>query len=105
MRISILRYPGGNFVSGYDWRDGVGPVENRPTRRELVWKSLEPNTFGTNEYLTLCRALKCEPMLALNLGSAAVDDSVKLVEYCNSSVDTPMGTWRASHGFREAHNV
>ena len=53
---TIMRYPGGNFVSGYNWEDGVGPVENRPVRMELAWLSLEPNTFGTNEFIDWCRA-------------------------------------------------
>jgi alpha-N-arabinofuranosidase len=105
LKISILRYPGGNFVSGYDWRDGVGARDSRPVRRDKAWKSLEPNTFGTNEYIQLCRTLHCEPMLALNLGSASVEDSVQLVEYCNGSTDTPMGRLRASHGFPDPHNV
>src|SRR5690242_7676127 len=103
LRISILRYPGGNFVSGYNWRDGVGPRASRPQRRDEAWKSLEPNTIGTNEYIQLCRTLQCEPMLALNLGLATVEDSVQLVEYCNASTDHPLGKLRASHGFPEPH--
>jgi len=105
LRVSILRYPGGNFVSGYNWRDGVGPREQRPQRREEAWKSLEPNTIGTNEFIQLCRTLNCEPMMALNLGSAAVEDSVQLVEYCNASTDHPLGQLRASHGYPEPHDV
>ena len=66
---TIIRYPGGNFVSGYDWEDGVGPVEDRPQRLELAWLTIEPNTFGTNEFIDWCRQAELEPMLAVNLGT------------------------------------
>jgi len=66
---TIMRYPGGNFVSGYNWEDGVGPVEARPRRLDLAWMSTEPNTFGTNEFVDWCRAAGIEPMLAVNLGT------------------------------------
>src|SRR4051794_3811183 len=69
MKLAVLRYPGGNFVSGYDWRDGVGPREARPRRRELAWKSIERNQFGTNEFIDFCRTLDTEPVLAVNLGT------------------------------------
>src|SRR6266550_2898811 len=68
MKISIMRYPGGNFVSGYDWHDGVGPRDKRPRRRELAWSSIETNQFGTNEFIDFCRELGCEPMLGMNFG-------------------------------------
>ena len=66
---TIMRYPGGNFVSGYNWEDGVGPVEQRPRRLDLAWMSTEPNTFGTNEFIDWCRLAGIEPMLAVNLGT------------------------------------
>jgi alpha-N-arabinofuranosidase len=66
---TIMRYPGGNFVSGYNWEDGVGPVKDRPARLDLAWFTTEPNTFGTNEFVDWCRAAKIEPMLAVNLGT------------------------------------
>ena len=62
----ITRYPGGNFVSGYNWEDGVGPLENRPTKLELAWKALEPNTFGTNEFMQWCQLAGTEPLMAVN---------------------------------------
>src|SRR5688572_31509538 len=68
-RLPVVRYPGGNFVSGYDWRDGVGPKEKRPRRRELAWRSIETNQFGTDEFMQWCRALGTEPMLGLNFGT------------------------------------
>ena len=72
---TIIRYPGGNFVSGYNWEDGVGPVENRPRRLDLAWMSTEPNTFGTNEFMDWCRAAGIEPMMAVNLGTRGPDDA------------------------------
>src|SRR3982751_355345 len=66
MKISILRYPGGNFVSAYNWRDGVGPADQRPTRMEPAWRSLESNRVGTNEFIQYCKALGALPMLGLN---------------------------------------
>ena len=69
MAPTIMRYPGGNFVSGYNWEDGVGPVEHRPRRLDLAWMSTETNQFGTNEFIDWCRAADIEPMLAVNLGT------------------------------------
>ncbi len=68
---TIMRYPGGNFVSGYNWEDGVGPKEKRPTKLDLAWFSTEPNTFGTNEFMDWCKAANIEPMMAVNLGTRA----------------------------------
>ena len=70
---TIMRYPGGNFVSGYNWEDGVGPVEQRPRRLDLAWMSTETNQFGTNEFIDWCRAAGIEPMLAVNLGTRGGD--------------------------------
>src|SRR6188508_965259 len=72
MGLSILRYPGGNFVSGYHWEDGVGPKEKRPKRRELAWQSIETNQFGTNEFVDFCRATHIDPMMAINLGTGTL---------------------------------
>ena len=80
---TIIRYPGGNFVSGYNWEDGVGPVDERPTRLDLAWFTTEPNTFGTNEFMDWCRAAEVEPMLAVNLGTRAGDAARNFLEYCN----------------------
>ena len=66
---TIVRYPGGNFVSGYDWEDGVGPKDQRPVRLDLAWGSTETNQFGTNEFMDWCRAADVEPMFAVNLGT------------------------------------
>jgi len=70
---TIVRYPGGNFVSGYNWEDGVGPVDKRPARLDLAWFSTEPNSFGTNEFMDWCKAAGVEPMMAVNLGTRGGD--------------------------------
>ncbi|EHL99988.1 alpha-N-arabinofuranosidase 1 [Acetobacteraceae bacterium AT-5844] len=102
---TIMRYPGGNFVSGYNWEDGVGPVEHRPRRLDLAWMSTEPNTFGTNEFINWCRAAEIEPMLAVNLGTRGADAARNLVEYCNHPGGTYWSDLRRSHGWEAPHDV
>ncbi len=102
---TIIRYPGGNFVSGYDWEDGVGPVEDRPKRLELAWLSIEPNSFGTNEFIDWCRQAELEPMLAVNLGTRGPDDARKLLEYCNFPSGTKYSDLRRKHGWEQPHEV
>ena len=83
LNVPIVRYPGGNFVSGYNWEDGVGPIEQRPPRLELAWGVTEPNKFGTNEFMRWCQKAKTAPMMAVNLGTRGPDEARALVEYCN----------------------
>ena len=71
LEMPVVRYPGGNFVSGYHWEDGVGPREHRPTVRELAWNTIEPNEVGTDEFMSLCRKLRWKPMLSVNLDPVA----------------------------------
>ena len=101
----VMRYPGGNFVSGYHWRDGVGPVGRRPAVRELAWNSVEPNTFGTDEFLGLCLRMSWAPMLAVNLGTGSPEEARDLVEYCNAPVGTANADLRAAHGHPEPYGV
>ncbi|KPV49654.1 alpha-N-arabinofuranosidase, partial [Kouleothrix aurantiaca] len=96
MGISILRYPGGNMLSGYDWRDGVGPKDQRPRRRELAWQSIETNQFGTNEFIEYCRATGIEPMLGVNMGTGTIADAAALVEYCNAPAGTKYADMRVA---------
>ena len=103
--VSVVRYPGGNFVSGYRWEDGVGPVEQRPARLNLAWKSAEPNTFGLNEFMTWCRQLGAEPMMAVNLGTRGVEDACNLLEYANHPGGTYWSDLRRSHGVEEPYNI
>lgn len=102
---TIMRYPGGNFVSGYNWEDGVGPVEERPKRLDLAWFITEPNTFGTNEFIDWCRAADIEPMLAVNLGTRGGDAARNLVEYCNHPGGTQLSDLRKEHGWEKPHDV
>lgn len=102
---TIMRYPGGNFVSGYNWEDGVGPVDGRPKKLDLAWFSTEPNTFGTNEFIDWCKASGIEPMLAVNLGTRAGDAARNLVEYCNHPGGTYWSDLRKEHGWEQPHGV
>ena len=81
--VPIMRYPGGNFVSGYNWLDGVGPKDKRPTVLERAWNSLETNQFGTNEFIEWCKLVDTEPLLGFNLGTGTPEQAVAYVEYCN----------------------
>ena len=103
--ISQIRYPGGNFVSGYRWRDGIGPVGDRPTRADLAWFSLEPNTFGTNEFIRFCRTIGAEPYLVVNAGDGDLREARDWVEYCNGTTETSLAKLRAEHGSLEPHAV
>jgi Alpha-L-arabinofuranosidase len=103
--VTVIRYPGGNFVSGYDWRDGIGPRDLRPRRLDLAWKTIEPNTFGTDEFLHWCRLAGVEPMLALNLGLGNVASSLQLLEYVNHPEGTALSDERIRNGNPEPGGV
>jgi alpha-N-arabinofuranosidase len=103
--MTVMRYPGGNFASGYHWRDGVGPKPRRPTVRELAWQSIEPNQFGTDEFVALCRRMGWTPMLAVNLGTGTPEEARHWVEYCNSPAGTQQADLRAANGSAEPHRV
>lgn len=105
LRVPIVRYPGGNFVSGYNWEDGIGPKDQRPRRLELAWKTIETNQFGTDEFAAWCRKANTEPMLAVNLGSRGLDAARNLVEYCNHPAGTYWSDLRRANGAAEPHNV
>ena len=105
LQVPLLRWPGGNFVSGYHWRDGVGPVESRPKRRELAWHAIEPNSFGTNEFLEYCRLINTEPYICVNMGTGTQDEAMNWVEYCNGTGDTEFANLRRSHGYEQPHQV
>ncbi len=104
-KLPLLRWPGGNFVSGYHWRDGVGPVDARPTLPNPAWSGLEFNLFGTDEFMTFCEAVGCEPLICVNAGDGTAEEAAAWVEYCNGSTDTPMGRLRAENGHPEPYNV
>ena len=85
LNLPLIRYPGGNFLSGYRWEDGVGPKEQRPVRLDLAWQALEPNEFGTDEFMDFCKTAGTAPMMGVNLGTRGPQDAANLVEYCNIS--------------------
>jgi alpha-L-arabinofuranosidase len=103
--VSLVRYPGGNFVSGYDWTDGIGPRERRPRRLDLAWRAIETNQVGTDEFLSWAGATGVEPMLAVNLGTAGVREATALVEYCNLSGGTEWSDLRRAHGASTPYGV
>ncbi len=103
--VPIVRYPGGNFVSGYHWLDGVGPRDKRPAVLDRAWDTLETNQFGTNDFITWARAVGTEPLFGLNFGTASAEDAVALLEYCNVAKGTKWSELRRSHGYDQPHNV
>ncbi|MGJ7451967.1 alpha-N-arabinofuranosidase [Aquipuribacter sp. MA13-13] len=102
---TVLRYPGGNFVSSYRWEDGVGPVDERPVRLDLAWRSLESNAVGINEFCAWARELEVEPMMAVNLGTRGVQEAVDLLEYSNHPGGTALSDLRVSHGVKDPHGI
>ncbi len=105
LRIPLLRWPGGNFVSGYHWTDGIGPPEKRPRRSELAWHAEESNLFGTDEFIRYCRALGTEPYICVNMGSGTMDEAQAWVEYCNGTGNTYWANMRRANGSDEPYNV
>ena len=105
LQVPIVRYPGGNFVSGYNWEDGIGPKGNRPCRLELAWKAIETNQVGINEFVAWCRKAGADPLVAVNLGTQGVDAARHLVEYCNHPGGTYWSDLRKSHSIQEPHKI
>jgi alpha-N-arabinofuranosidase len=103
--VSLVRYPGGNFMSGYDWEDGVGPHAQRPVRLDLAWYSTETNQFGTHEFMRWCAQAGVEPMLGVNLGTRGPDAARRYIEYCNHTGDTTLTRQRAADGAPAALDV
>ena len=103
--VPIIRYPGGNFVSGYNWLDGVGPAQNRPRTLDKAWDTIESNQFGTNEFMAWCKAVGTEPLMGLNLGTGTAEEAAALVEYCNLEKGTKWSDLRRQHGIANPHKV
>ncbi|MGA8272263.1 MAG: alpha-N-arabinofuranosidase [Candidatus Sulfotelmatobacter sp.] len=103
--VPIIRYPGGNFVSGYNWLDGVGPKQNRPVTLDKAWDTLESNQFGTNEFMAWCKAAGTEPLMGLNLGTGSAEEAAALVEYCNVEKGTKWSELRRQHGIQDPYKV
>jgi alpha-L-arabinofuranosidase len=103
--VPIIRYPGGNFVSGYNWLDGIGPKASRPAVLDKAWNSMNSNEFGTDEFLTWCRLVGTEPLLGLNLGTGTAEQAAALVEYCNLDKGTRWSDLRRKNGITEPYKV
>jgi alpha-L-arabinofuranosidase len=101
----IYRWPGGNFVSGYDWRDGIGDRDKRAARKNPAWTGIEPNDVGIHEFMNLMDIIHSEPFLALNMGLGTVEDAVAEVEYCNGDTTTTGGKIRKENGHADPFNV
>ncbi len=104
LNVPIVRYPGGNFVSGYDWTDGIGPKHQRPTRLDYAWFSIETNQFGINEFASWAKKANTQGMIAVNLGTGTPQQAGYLVEYCNIESGTYWSDMRHSHGYPQPHN-
>jgi alpha-L-arabinofuranosidase len=103
--VPVVRYPGGNFVCSFDWEDSVGPVEARPVRLDLAWRSLEPNFFGLNEFMAWAKEAGTEAMMALNLGTRGMEAARSLLEYCNHPGGSYWSDLRRSHGVSEPFGI
>lgn len=105
LNIPIVRYPGGNFVSGYNWEDGTGDKSKRPKKMELAWQSIETNEVGIDEFQEWAKRAGSEIMMAVNLGTRGADDARNLVEYCNSDTDTYYAEMRRKNGFEKPFGI
>jgi alpha-L-arabinofuranosidase len=103
--VTVVRYPGGNFVSGYRWEDGIGPAADRPTRLDPAWRCRETNQFGVDEFVRWARKAGVEPMMAVNLGTRGVQEAMDLLEYCNVGAGTSWSDLRVANGAAEPHGI
>ena len=103
--VPIVRYPGGNFVSGYNWEDGIGPKDKRPIKPELAWFALETNQFGLDEFSDWVKAANTEAMMAINLGSRGVEEAKNILEYCNFKEGTYWSDLRIKNGYKNPHDI
>jgi len=103
--VSSVRYPGGNFVSGYRWEDGVGPVEQRPARHDLAWHSTEPNAVGLDEFMTWAEKAEVEPMYAVNLGTRGIEEALDVLQYANAPQGIALSDQRAENGHPEPYGI
>jgi len=101
----VYRWPGGNFVSGYNWRDGIGDPDRRPPRKNPAWKGIEHNDVGIHEYMHLCKMIGTEAFIAINTGLGGIEEAAAEVEYLNGAANTPMGKLRAQNGHPEPYGV
>lgn len=105
LQVPIVRYPGGNFVSGFCWEDSVGPKEERPSRVDIAWQVIETNQFGLNEFADWSKKAGSEIMMAVNLGTRGIEEAKNLLEYCNFEGGTKYSDLRKSHGYEKPHGI
>jgi alpha-N-arabinofuranosidase len=105
LNMTAMRYPGGNFASGYHWMDGIGPKNKRPRMREMAWQSVETNQFGTDDYINLCRKMGWTPMITANLGTGTPEEARNWLEYCNCPAGTYYADMRIANGSPVPHDV
>jgi len=105
INVPIVRYPGGNFVSGFNWEDSVGPVKDRPSKLDLAWFAVETNKFGLNEFMKWLKCINSEAMMAVNLGTRGADAARNIVEYCNRDEGTYYSELRKSHGINDPYKI
>lgn len=105
LNVPVVRWPGGNFVSGYNWEDGIGPKEKRPVRQDLAWNRLETNEMGTDEYVKFCKLIGTENYICINAGTGTLEDAVHWVEYCNYPKGTYYSDLRRKNGSEEPYKV
>jgi alpha-N-arabinofuranosidase len=101
----LVRWPGGNFASGYHWEDGVGPLSRRPRRYDMAWGAEEPNLFGTDEFIEWCRLIGAEPFITVNAGNGTPEEAARWVEYCNLNGDTYHASLRRKYGHEEPYHI
>ncbi len=105
LRVPVLRWPGGNFVSGYHWQDGIGPATARPARRDTAWRKFESNQFGTDEFIAYCRAVGAAPYICFNMGTGTMDEAQSWLEYCNGAGETASSQLRIRNGHDQPYGV
>lgn len=105
LRVPIVRYPGGNFVSNFRWEDSIGPKDQRPVRLDHAWRSRESNAFGLNEFMDWCKKANAKPMMAVNLGTRGIQEALDLLEYCNYPAGSALSDLRIAHGAKAPHNI
>ena len=105
LNMPTVRYPGGNYISSFNWEDSIGPIKDRPTRLDLAWKTRETNEFGLNEFVTWCKKTNIEPMYAINLGTRGIDAARNILEYCNHPRGSYWSDLRIKHGYKDPHNI
>lgn len=105
LKVSLVRYPGGNFLSGYDWKDGIGPKESRPVRLDRAWHTIETNEFGIDEFVDWAKKSGTQVLAAVNMGTGTPQDAGDMVEYCNYPSGTYWSDLRIANGHKEPYNI